>query len=141
MVSFMVSFKGVFLEGMEVVFIVITFGLNADNIPVASAGAVAAVVVVLGLAVALRRPLAMINENLLKYCVGLLLASFGTFWAIEGLGVFRAGRESLEWPGHDAAILGLLAAWLILSRIFIAVLRTPPPSRTASATPVEEVVK
>jgi Ca2+/H+ antiporter, TMEM165/GDT1 family len=141
MFSFMVSFKGVFLEGMEVVFIVITFGLNADNIPVASAGAVAAVVVVLGLAVALRRPLAMINENLLKYCVGLLLASFGTFWAIEGLGVFRAGRESLEWPGHDAAILGLLAAWLILSRIFIAVLRTPPPSRTASATAVEEVVK
>ena len=55
--------------------------------------------------------------------------------------VFRAGRESLEWPGHDAAMLGLLAAWLILSRIFIAVLRTPPPSPTASATPVEEVVK
>ena len=139
MFSFMVSFKGVFLEGIEVVFIVITFGLNADNIPVASAGAVAAVVVVLGLAVAVRRPLAMINENLLKYAVGLLLASFGTFWAIEGIGVFRDGRESLEWPGHDLAILGLLAAWLILSRIFVAVLRTP--SSQTTPTPVEEVAK
>lgn len=141
MFSFMVSFKGVFLEGMEVVFIVITFGLNADNIPVASVGAVAAVIVVLGLAVAVRRPLAMINENLLKYAVGLLLASFGTFWSIEGLGVFRTGRESLEWPGHDAAILGLLAAWLILSRAFIAVLRKPASSRSTSATRVEEVAK
>src|SRR5437879_3282513 len=85
MFSFMVSFKGVFLEGMEVVFIVITFGLNAKNVPIASLGAALAVVAVLTIAFAARRPLSMINENLLKYGVGLLLASFGTYWVVEGM--------------------------------------------------------
>ena len=137
MFGFMVSFKGVFLEGMEVVFIVLTFGLNADNIPAASLGAAAAVVIVLGIAVALRRPLSMINENLLKYGVGLLLASFGTYWAVEGIGIFRDGRESLGWPGHDLMILVLIAAWLVLSRIFVAVLRKPAVPAPAGGIPVE----
>ena len=132
MFSFIVSFKGVFLEGMEVVFIVITFGLNAKNIPAASVGAAAAVVTVLAIAVVARRPLAMINENLLKYGVGLLLASFGTFWVVEGTGIFRTGRESIAWPGSDAAILVLLAVWFLLSRVLIAALRLPAPSATPS---------
>ena len=125
MFSFIVSYKGVFLEGMEVVFIVITFGLNAHNIPAASIGAAAAVVVVLALAFVLKRPLSMINENMLKYVVGLLLASFGTFWATEGIGIFRAGHVSLAWPGQDLAILVLIVVWFLLSRVFIAVLRKP----------------
>jgi uncharacterized membrane protein len=125
MFAFLVAFKGVFLEGMEVVFIVITFGLNAGDIPAAGLGAAAAVVTVLAIAVAARRPLSMINENLLKYCVGLLLASFGTFWVVEGTGIFRAGRTGLGWPGGDAAILVLLAVWFVLTRVFIAVLRAP----------------
>jgi uncharacterized membrane protein len=120
MFSFIVSFKGVFLEGMEVVFIVVTFGVNAHDIPVAVTGAASAVITVL--AAAARRPLSMIPENLLKYGVGLLLASFGTFWAVEGVGIFRAGHRSVQWPGNDAAILGLLAAWLLLSRIFVSLL-------------------
>ncbi len=125
MFSFMVSFKGVFLEGMEVVFIVITFGLNAKNVPVAAIGASAAVIVVLTIAVAARKPLSMIPENLLKYGVGLLLASFGTYWAVEGIGIFRAGRASIAWPGNDLAILVLLVAWYLVSRAFVAVLRVP----------------
>jgi uncharacterized membrane protein len=137
MFSFMVSFKGVFLEGMEVVFIVITFGLNADNVPAASVGAAAAVVIVLIIAIAARKPLSMINENLLKYGVGLLLASFGTYWAVEGIGIFRDGRESLNWPGHDLIILALLAAWFVLSRIFVAVLRTPASVATPGGISVE----
>jgi Ca2+/H+ antiporter, TMEM165/GDT1 family len=137
MFSFMVSFKGVLLEGMEVVFIVITFGLNAKNVPIAVVGAVAAVIVVLLIAAAARRPLSMIPENLLKYGVGLLLASFGTFWAVEGTGIFRAGRESLQWPGGDAAILVLLAAWFLLSRAFITALRAPA-SHPASIEPTKE---
>jgi uncharacterized membrane protein len=137
MFAFMVSFKGVFLEGMEVVFIVITFGLNADNIPAASLGAIAAVVIVLVIGIALRRPLSMINENLLKYGVGLLLASFGTYWAVEGIGIFRGDRESLDWPGHDLMILALLAAWFVLSRIFVAVLRTPAAVVTPGGVVVE----
>ncbi|MFC6160092.1 COG4280 domain-containing protein [Kribbella jiaozuonensis] len=139
--AFMVSFKGVFLEGMEVVFIVLTFGLNANNIPAASIGAAAAVVIVLGIAVALRRPLSMINENLLKYGVGLLLASFGTYWAIEGIGIFRDGRESLNWPGHDLMILVLLAAWLLLSRIFVTALRKPAAPTPAVAGDIAVEVK
>jgi uncharacterized membrane protein len=132
--SFMVSFKGVFLEGMEVVFIVITFGLNAKNIPAASIGAVAAVVIVLGIALAAKKPLSMINENMLKYGVGLMLASFGTFWVIEGTGIFRTGQESLAWPGNDLAILVLIAVWFILSRVFVFALRTP----AATAKPVDK---
>ena len=133
MFSFMVSFKGVFLEGMEVVFIVITFGLNAKNVPAATLGAAAAVISVLGIAVVAKRPLSMINENLLKYCVGLLLASFGTFWSVEGIGIFRTGRKSLEWPLHDLIIFALIAVWFVLSRVFIAVLRTPA---VQTATPL-----
>jgi uncharacterized membrane protein len=142
MFSFMVSFKGVFLEGMEVVFIVITFGLNAKNVPAASVGAAAAVLVVLGIAFALRRPLSMINENVLKYVVGLLLSSFGTFWAVEGVGIFRQGHGSLRWPGGDLAILGLIVVWFLLTRVFIAALRAP--ATPAGAAPVigqdEEIV-
>jgi uncharacterized membrane protein len=141
MFSFMVSFKGVFLEGMEVAFIVITFGLNANNVPAASVGAAAAVVVVLALAFAVRRPLSMIDENLLKYAVGLLLASFGTFWAVEGIGIFRAGHESLGWPGKDLAILGLLVVWFALSRAFIVALRAPRPAAPLAADADKEAVR
>jgi len=135
MFSFMVSLKGTFLEGMEVVFIVITFGLNAHKISIAVWGAVAAVVVVLIIAVAARKPLAMIPENLMKYGVGLLLASFGTFWAIEGLGIFRNGRKSVGWPGADLAILGLLILWFVLTRVFIMVLRQPQITSREAALP------
>ena len=140
MFSFMVSFKGVFLEGMEVVFIVITFGLNANNVPAAAVGAVAAVVIVLALAFALKRPLSMIDENLLKYGVGLLLASFGTFWAIEGIGIFHAGQESLVWPGKDLAILALLVVWFLISRVFVAVLKSPTKPTSSMNAPAKEAV-
>lgn len=123
MFSFVVSFKGVFLEGMEVVFIVITFGVNAHNIPIAVVGAAAAIVIVPVLAAAVRRPLSMIPENLLKYGVGLMLASFGTFWSVAGVGIFRTGERSLDWPGNDLAILALLVVWFLLSRVFISILR------------------
>jgi uncharacterized membrane protein len=129
--SFVVSFKGVFLEGVEVVFIVITFGLNADNVPLAAVGAAAAGVLVLVLGAVAHRPLARVPENTLKYGVGLLLTTFGTFWAVEGLGVFQGGPgDSLEWPGGDWAILVLLAAWFLLSRLLIRI--APGLAGTAS---------
>jgi uncharacterized membrane protein len=141
--AFGVSLKGVFLEGMEVVFIVLTFGLNADKeaqpgtlvadvggILVASLAGLAAVLVVLIIALAVRRPLSMIPENLLKYAVGLLLVTFGSYWSVEGLGIFRAGRESVEWFGHGVAegtltLLAILAVWLVVSRIAVAILKVP----------------
>lgn len=120
--GYLVSLKGVFLEGVEVTFIVLTFGLNADNVPLASVGGGAAFVVVLVLGAAVHRPLARIPENTLKYGVGLMLATFGTFWSLEGLGIFTESQASLSWPGDDWALLALLAGWLLWSRVLILVL-------------------
>lgn len=125
--AFTISFKGVFLEGLEVVFIVITFGLsasrhNAHGLLVASASAaLAGFLVVVGGVIA-RRPLSAVPENTMKYAVGLLLTSFGIFWAVEGLGYFGSG-VSLTWPGQDWAILGLVVGGLGLSRLAVAGLR------------------
>jgi uncharacterized membrane protein len=135
--AFVVSFKGVFLEGAEVVFIVITFGVNADNVPLAAAGAGVAGFVVLGAGIVAHRPLARVPENTLKYGVGLLLATFGTFWAIEGLGVVADGAESLEWPGGDWALLMLLGLWFVLSRFAVWLL----PRLAAPALRVRSVAE
>ena len=99
--SFTVAFKGVLLEGLEVAFIVVTFGSNQGNIPLAAAGAVTAIVVVAIVGLRVRAPLGRVPENTMKYAVGLLLTTFGTFWAAEGAGV--------SWPGSDLALLVLLA--------------------------------
>jgi uncharacterized membrane protein len=115
--AFVVSFKAVLLEGLEVVFIVITFGLNADSIPLA-AGAL-----VLATGAIVHRPLARVPENTIKFAVGLLLSTFGTFWAVEGLGAVGKGSASLEWPGGDLAILGLLAVWSCVSYLAVLSLR------------------
>ena len=133
--AFVIALKGTFLEGMEVVFIVITFGLNAHRVPVAAVGAVAAVVVVAVIAVSLRRPLAMIPENTMKYGVGLLLASFGTFWSVEGLGLLRSGTQSVAWPGDDGALLVLIVVWFLITRAFIVALRLTTPQTTAFGAP------
>jgi Ca2+/H+ antiporter, TMEM165/GDT1 family len=113
--AFVVSFKGVFLEGLEIVFIVITFGLNAGSIPLAVVGAALGGAIVLGAGFALHRPLARVPENTIKFVVGLLLTTFGTFWAVEGLGWFSASQERLEWPGGDLALPVLLVAWCALA--------------------------
>ena len=118
-----VAGKGVLLEGLEVVLIVAALGAGEDGLAPALAGAVVAVVAVIAIGVVAHRPLAAVPENTLKYVVGLLLATFGTFWAVEGLGIFAAGHESLSWPGDDWALLALLACWLVVSQIAIRVLR------------------
>jgi len=99
--SFTVSFKGVFLEGVEVVFIVLTFGSARGALPVAIGGAAAAVALVSGAAFLVNKPLSRVPENAMKFAVGLMLTTFGIFWAGEGIGV--------DWPGSDAAILAILA--------------------------------
>jgi uncharacterized membrane protein len=121
--AFTVAFKGVFLEGLEVVFIVITFGLNADSIALAAAGAAAAGLIVLAVGVVAHRPLSRVPENTIKLTVGLLLTTFGTFWAAEGLGVFAADREPLEWPGGDLALVVVLASWCVLTYLSVTLLR------------------
>ncbi len=113
--AFTLAFKAVLLEGLEVVFIVVTFGANQDNIPLAVLGAVAAVVLVTAVGVAIRAPLARVPENSLKFAVGVLLTSFGMFWSVEGAG----GR----WPGADAALLVLIAFTLAGSLAAVGCLR------------------
>jgi uncharacterized membrane protein len=121
--GFVVSFKGVFLEGLEIVFIVITFGLNADSIGLASIGAALGGVLVLGVGVVAHRPLSRVPENTIKFAVGVLLSTFGTFWSVEGLGVFAGGGESIEWPGGDLALLGILGLWCAVSWLAVTTLR------------------
>lgn len=128
-----IAFKGVLLEGLEVVFIVLTFGINQGHIDLAVAGAAAAIVLVSVAGVILRAPLSRVPENGLKYGVGILLTSFGLFWGAEGAGA--------HWPGSDLAILGLIvvvtASALVLtglSRRWVRLGAGP-----ASALPAEEV--
>jgi Ca2+/H+ antiporter, TMEM165/GDT1 family len=103
-VSFAVAFKGVLLEGLEVCFIVITFGSSAGELGAAVAGATLAVLVVVAAGLVLREPLARVPENALKFAVGMMLVTFGTFWAGEGIGI--------EWPLDDLAIPVLLAIYV-----------------------------
>lgn len=122
--SFTLSFKGVLLEGLEVAFIVITFGSNQGSIPLAVLGAVAAVVLIVVAGMVVRGPLARVPENTLKFVVGILLTSFGTFWATEGAGA--------HWPGGDAALLVVIAAVLAAALGYTSLLRrvqtrVPPP--------------
>src|SRR3981189_2642526 len=98
--SFTLAFKGVLLEGLEVVFIVITFGTNQKKLGAAVIGAAAAVILVTVVGIAVKAPLTKVPENWMKFAVGVMLASFGTFWGAEGAGV--------AWPGNDAALLVLV---------------------------------
>jgi len=113
--SFTVAFKGVLLEGLEVVFIVVTFGATQGRVPLAAAAAVVAVVLVIAVGLVVRAPLERVPENTIKFAVGLLLTSFGVFWAGEGAGV--------SWPGGDLAILGILAFLGLLSFALVHQLR------------------
>ncbi len=131
--GFVVSFKGVFLEGLEIVFIVITFGLNAHNVAGAAAGAAAAGASVLTAGLVAHRPLSRVPQNKLKFAVGLLLSTFGTFWAVQGLGVFASGGESLAWPGGDIALAGLLALWSAFAWVAVRALRSATGETTIGA--------
>ena len=105
--AFTLCFKGVLLEGLEVAFIVITFGATSHQVGLAALGAAVAIVLVGAVGLAVRGPLSRVPENTLKYAVGLMLTSFGTFWAAEGAGV--------QWPASDIAILGLLVVYAVIS--------------------------
>jgi uncharacterized membrane protein len=113
--SFTIAFKGVLLEGLEVVFIALTFGANQHNVGLAAAAAGVAVLVVVAAGVAVHAPLARVPENTMKFAVGVMLTSFGIFWGAEGAGA--------SWPGTDAALLGIIPATLALSLGLVAAVR------------------
>jgi uncharacterized membrane protein len=105
--AFAISFKGVLLEGLEVAFIVLTFGANQHRVALAAAAAAVAVALVALAGVAATAPLARVPENAMKFSVGVMLTSFGTFWGAEGAGA--------SWPGGDAALLVIIPALLLFA--------------------------
>jgi uncharacterized membrane protein len=115
------SFKSVLLEGLEVAFIVITFGIQAGGqsrstgIEIATLGAAIALLVVVAVGALVRAPLQRVPENTLKFVVGIMLATFGTFWGGEGLGI--------AWWGGDLFLLALVAVYLAIAGLLILCLR------------------
>ncbi len=113
--AFTLSFKGVFLEGLEVVFLVLTFGAIQNEIPLASYGALSALVCVIILALVVHKPLSRVPENLLKFIVGIMCVTFGIFWGVEGSGA--------HWPFGNAELLLLLPLTLVFSLVLISTLK------------------
>ena len=116
-VGFVLALKGVFLEGLEVVFIVIAVGGTGRGLPAAVAGGLLAMVVIALTGLVVRRPLARVPENTLKYAVGVILTSLGTFWAAEGMGA--------SWPLDFVSILALALIYFAASRIAVMMIRRP----------------
>jgi uncharacterized membrane protein len=124
--AFTITFKGVLLEGLEVAFIVLTFGASQHRVALAAAAAGFALLVVVAAGAAVRAPLAKVPENTMKFAVGVMLSSFGMFWGAEGVGA--------SWPGGDAALLAIVPGVLILAIGLLALLIR----RTARAAPHAE---
>jgi uncharacterized membrane protein len=117
--AFAIAFKAVLLEGLEVAFIVLTFGANQHDVALAAAAAALAVLVVLGAGLALRAPLARVPENGMKFAVGILLTAFGIFWGAEGAGA--------DWPGGEASLAPLVAVIALAALALVAAIRARPP--------------
>jgi uncharacterized membrane protein len=118
---FAVSFQGVFVEGVEIVVIVLSFSASRGHLGLAAAAAGLAVALVALAGVAVRGPLTRVPENAMKLLVGVMLTSFGAFWLADGAGV--------AWPGGDAALLAIAAALLGVSAASVALLRRPAPAK------------
>jgi Ca2+/H+ antiporter, TMEM165/GDT1 family len=114
-VAALASFQAVLLEGLEVVFIVLAVGAGRGLMVPASIGALAAFVAVMAIGLLVRKPLANVPENTLKFGVGVMLSAFGVFWTSEGLGA--------PWPGADWALFGLAGAFLIVALALVALVR------------------
>jgi uncharacterized membrane protein len=113
--AFVLSFKGVLLEGLEVAFIVVSVGLAGQALGSAALGATAAFVVLAAAGLLARNAVQRVPRSAVQLVVGTLLSSFGTFWAVQGLG--------LAWPGEDAAILGLVGWYLLTAVAYVGLLR------------------
>jgi uncharacterized membrane protein len=121
-VAMVTAFKSVLLEGLEVAIIVVTFGAASTlALEWSLVGAVGAVLLVALVGIAIKRPVSRVPENTMKFVVGIMLTSFGTFWTGEGLGI--------AWIGADLSLLILAAFYLAVSAILIAAARVPQAVR------------
>ena len=121
--ALVIAFKSTLLEGLEVAFIVITLGANQGATGIAAAGAVVAFAVVVVVGALVRHPLSRVPENTLKFAVGVMLTSFGMFWAGEGVGI--------DWPGADAALAALIVLTVVWSLLFTKLLDRRPAAVAA----------
>ena len=122
--AFTMAFKGVFLEGIEVVVTVITLGSSAHRLGVAASAAVSALVVVAFAGLIAARQLSNVPENAMKMVVGIMAASYGTFWIGEGIG--------LNWPGKDFALLAFALIYGLLT--WVVVLSLTPREQPVAVT-------
>ena len=111
--GFVLAFRGVSLEGLEVAVIVVTFGAAAHAIGSAALAAAASVLLIGSLGFASYRLVARIPRRALQLFVGALLTTFGTFWAGEGLRV--------DWPGNDLSLLWLGAIYVAAGPVLVRV--------------------
>lgn len=118
-VAFVMAFKGVFLEGLEVVVTVLTLGTSAHRLGLAATVAAIAIVVVGIVGVIVAQQLSSVPENAMKMCVGILLVSYGTFWTGEGLKV--------RWPDNDVTLVAFIAIYAIVTWILVTVVRRESP--------------
>jgi uncharacterized membrane protein len=123
--GFVLALKGVLLEGIEVILIVTALAARPAGSAPALVGAGAAVLLTIGLGAVLHRPLRRVPETELKYLVGLVLSTFGTFFTAEGLHV--------TWPLGDGALLLVLAGWLLVSQALARALARGGVARTEVA--------
>lgn len=122
--GFTIAFKGVFLEGLEVAFIVFAVGISGRRLEIAALGGVLAMIVIAAAGAVIRKPLARVPENTLKYTVGILLSTLGTFWVGEGMGV--------AWPLDVVSVLVIGAFYLVLSQVAVALNRRVYLERAAA---------
>jgi uncharacterized membrane protein len=125
--AFVLAFKGVLLEGLEVAFIVISVGLAGQALGTAVVAALAAFVVLAGAGLLARGLVQRIPRSALQLVVGTLLSSFGTFWCVEGLGI--------PWPGNDLAIPGLIVWYLLTAATYLVLLRRESPRPVLQEAP------
>jgi uncharacterized membrane protein len=122
--------RGVLLEGLEVAFIVLTFGANQHRVALAAAAAGLAVLLVIAVGAAARAPLRKVPENTLKFAVGVMRSSFGMFWGAEGAGA--------NWPGGDDALLaiipGVLIVAIVMPKTVARTLDSAPPAHSGQVT-------
>ncbi len=109
--GFYMAFNGVFVEGLEVVIIVISLSSANKSLGVSSLGALAALVVVAIAGLIFTKALTGVPENFLKMAVGIMLFSFGTFYLGESI--------KLNWPGADLFLLALVGGYAIITLISI----------------------
>ena len=126
-VAFAVAFKGVFLEGTEVVLIVVSLGASQHRLGIAAAAAGAAALMVAVVGAVVARQLSRVPENSIKTVVGVMLCSFGLFWVGEGAGV--------HWPGSDLAIPAFVGLFAVVTAATVVWLRAAGPSSVPAPGP------